>query len=376
MPALRRFIAFAVVPIVLVAAPARAAAKPAGAAPRATPILTALGYEGFLAELRACDAVVTLRVMRDRDRNRVLDSETNSLVSLTIRAEVTDVFKGDAQPGDVIDVSVPYQQLGRHPARGLGLPAAVPMDGQSGTFLLARDGPWRARNVVDTRVEPRYLRAYVTASAQRDDAAALQLAELFCATSFRMMAREGGPPYEFTRTLVEDVKRYSPLLDAKSPAVRRLVARHADEVFAQCEKPALLYNAEGWDAVVWLASCMDDAGRRKAVRGLVSAYDASAERVAKLPPRLPPRPPVPGRMECARAPDPHDTEAIFQVFLLCAMRLVMDPSWRDGPPGDALGHFVPHGRLVDTKVNADAVLPAARAFATSGVAMSTGRRGE
>jgi hypothetical protein len=365
-----RLVALAVVAVGTAAARVGAEEKSAAGGPRMTPLLTAAGYEGFLAELRTTDMVVTLRVLRDRDR--VVDSATNSLVSLTVRAEVVEVFKGDARGGDVIDVVVPYERLGRHPSRGLGLAAAVPTKGLTGTFLLARDGPWRAMNVVDARVDPEYLRAYATAAGERDELAALRLAEMFSATSFRMMTRDGGPPYEFTRTLVEDMKRYSPSLDGNSEPFRRLVARHAAEVFGQCEKPGLLWNAEGWDAVVWLASCMDDAGRRKAVHGLVSAYDASAERLGKLPPRVPPRVRVPGPMECASAPDPHDTEGMLQVFLLSAMKLVMDPAWRDGPPGEATGHFVPHERLVDTKVDPGAVLPAARTFSLTGVALAPG----
>ena len=324
---------------------------------RPTAILSAIGYEGFLAELRAADAVVTLKVLSEHDP--VPDLATNSLVSLELRAEVTEVFKGEAHKGDVLEVCVPYAALGQHPSRGLGWFALVPKAGEEGTFLLARDRTWRATNLVTPQARAEDLRTYVAAAEARGEEAALQLAELFCRTSFQML-RDKGPPYGFSRTLVEDVKLHYGDLDPGSGAFqRRLVDRYTVDVLRQCERPTLMTNGEGWDAVVWLAACMDDAGRRKAVGNLLEAYDASVERVRKLPPRTPITR-TPGPLACASAPDPHDTEASVQTFLLGAMQLIMEPAWVIGPPGDALGHLVPHERLTGAKLQPGVVLAAAR----------------
>ena len=340
-------------------APAAVAQKPPPEPRRGTAILSAIGYGGMLAELRAADAVVTLKVLSDHDP--VHDLATNSLVSLKLRAEVTEVFKGDAHEGDVLEVCVPYAALGQHPSVGLGWFALVPRPGGEGTFLLVKDRPWRATNLVTPQVTPDDFRAYVKASEARGDEAALQLADLFCATSLRML-RDQGPPYGFTRTLVEDLKLHYGDLDPKSPPFQRVVDRYADDVLRQCGRPTFLTNTEGWDAVVWVAACMDEAGRRKAVGNLLSAYDASAERVRKLPPRMPitrsqdPR-------ACASAPDPHDTEATVQAFLLGAMQRVMEPAWVIGPPGSTVGHLIPHERMCGATLPAQVVPATAAEFA-------------
>jgi hypothetical protein len=355
--------------IVLLSPLAAVAAKPADGAGDA-PILARMGYSGFLAELRAADAVVTLKVLEETP-SKEIDPRTGVPASATLRAEVTDVLKGDVTKGEALDVLVTHARFVHVLGADLGhiYFGVMPRRGESATLLLERGRPWRCANILGTLVAPEFNRAYVRASQATGEERALRLAELYCETSF-LKLRDKGPGYGFTRTLVEDLKLcYRDLDPASEPFRRRLVARFADDVFRQCAEPTPFTDVEGWDPVVWLAACMDDAGRRRAVAALLKGYEVSAERLRRLPPRRPPTPVPPGLRAGvgAPAPDPHDTEQMLQSFLLSAMKLVIDPAWRSEiPRNDTLGHIVPYLRLIDVNLKPQAVLPAARAFAKAG----------
>ena len=331
-------------------------------------------YGGFLDELRAADAVVTLKVLGAVSSDE-RDPVTNGVVSVTVRGEVVEVFKGGLKVGQVVEVFVPYAELDL--ARRPGADVAhlyfgyVPLVGEPGTFLLAAGEPRRATNLLNSLVGAKYNRAYVKASEARGAEAALRLAELFCEVSLALL-RDEGPVYGYSRTLCEDVKRHWRELDpAAEPFRRRIVGRYGPAVLEQCAKATLLTITVGWDAVVWVYSCLDDSGGREAVRRLVSAHTASVERVRKLPPRRPAQPRDPKQRvgaggsagAGAPAPDPRDLEATLQSFLLGAMQLVMEPGWREGPPGKMLGHLIPYEQVLGDGSKAEAVLRAARAFA-------------